>query len=136
MLSRTRLLQGLLILYFLGSLVVAVDLLFGYVGHLADSTSEKLFAAAIISLGVGALIAATDPLAHRVIVQVLILFTTLASLALLRRIVLIHERDELVWLALPLTAAAAVLLCIFYPRTGRSRGSAQPEQRRYDKDHI
>ena len=76
--SRTRVAQGLLILYFVGSIAAALPLLFslGRAGDLVNTTSGKILGAALLSLGVGALVAARDPWRNRVMIQVLILFTT------------------------------------------------------------
>ena len=110
--------QGLLILYFLGSIAAALPLLFsfGRAGDLVNTTSGKVLGAALLSLGVGALVAARDPWRNRVMIQVLILFTTLSTLAIVYRLVAEHHHHDVSWFLLPVSVAAPVLFAIFYPR--------------------
>jgi hypothetical protein len=116
--SRTRVAQGLLILYFVGSIAVALPLLFsfGRAGDLVNTTSGKVLGAALLSLGVGALVAARDPWRNRVMIQVLIIFTTLSTLAIVYRLIVERHHHDVSWFLLPVAAAAPVLLAIFYPR--------------------
>ncbi len=110
----------LLILYALGSLAVVVPLLLDLpgTGELAGTTSGKILAAAIFSLGYGAAMAARDPRRHRLVIQMLIAFTALATLAIFTRILFHNEpyRVDPAWIVLPFAAAAPVLLAVFYPR--------------------
>ncbi len=113
----------LLILYAVGSLAIVVPLLLDSpgAGELAGTTSGKILAAAIFALGYGAAMAARDPRRHRLVIQVLIAFTALATLAILTR-VLFHDepyRVDPAWVVLPFAAAAPVLLAVFYPRAPR-----------------
>ena len=64
--------QILLVLYFLGSVAIAVPLLssLGHAGNLAGTTSGKILAAALIAMGIGALGAARDPWRQRLMIQV------------------------------------------------------------------
>jgi predicted Abi (CAAX) family protease len=87
-------------------------------GELAGTTSGKILAAAILALGFGAAMAARDPWRNRLMIQVLIAFTALATLAILIR-VLFHDEPYSVdpaWMVLPFAAALPVLFVIFYPR--------------------
>ena len=109
-----------LLLYALGSVAVAVPLVLDLTGagELAGTTSGKILAAAVFSLGFGAAMAARDPWRNRVMIQVLIAFTALAALAILSRL-LFHTEPYSVdpaWLVLPLAVVATVLLALFYPR--------------------
>ena len=112
--------RTLLVLYALGSLAVVMPLLLDLpgAGELAGTTSGKILAAAIFSLGYGAAMAARDPWRHRLVIQVLIAFTALATLAILTRILFHDEpyRVDPAWFVLPFAAAAPVLLAVFYPR--------------------
>ncbi len=113
----------LLVLYALGSLAVVVPLLLDLpgAGELAGTTSGKILAAAIFSLGFGAAMAARDPWRHRLMIQVLIAFTALATLAIITRVLFHHEPYAVdpAWIVLPFAAAAPVLLAVFYPRAPR-----------------
>jgi hypothetical protein len=111
----------LLVVYAAGSAAVVVPLLLDApgAGELAGTTSGKILAAAILALGFGAALAARDPWRNRVVIQVLIAFTALASLAILTRL-LFHEEPydvDPAWMVLPFAAAAPVLLAVFYPRS-------------------
>jgi hypothetical protein len=81
-------LRVLLALYFVASLAVAVPVALGIgrAGELAGTTSGKILAAAIVALGVGALLAAADPRRHRAVIVILIVFKVLSSLAILSRL--------------------------------------------------
>jgi hypothetical protein len=120
---RTVALRALLLLYALGSVVVAVPLVLDLTGagELAGTTSGKILAAAVFSLGFGAAMAARDPWRNRLMIQVLIAFTTLATIAVLSRLLFHNEpyRIDPAWMVLPLAAAAPVLLTVFYPRAPR-----------------
>ena len=110
----------LLVLYALGSVAVVIPLLLDLpgAGELAGTTSGMILAAAIFALGFGAAVAARDPWRNRVVVQVLIAFTALATLAILIR-VLFHDEPYSIdpaWMILPFAAALPVLFAVFYPR--------------------
>lgn len=117
---RTIILRVLLILYALGSVVIVIALLLHVsgAGELAGTTSGKILAAALGALGFGAAMAARDPWRSRLMIQVLMAFTAMAALAILTR-PLFHDEPydvDPAWLVLPFTAAAPVLLAVFYPR--------------------
>jgi Ca2+/H+ antiporter len=97
---------------------VAIPLAFalGRAGDLAGTTSGKVLAGALLALGFGALRAARDPWRHRLVVQMLIVFTTLATLAIVYRLVFEDYVRDPAWLVLPFALAAAILLALFYPR--------------------
>ena len=120
---RTVALRVLLLLYALGSVVVAVPLVLDLTGagELAGTTSGKILAAAVFSLGFGAAMAARDPWRNRLMIQVLIAFTTLAAIAILSRVLFHNEpyRIDPAWAVLPFAAAAPVLLAVFYPHAPR-----------------
>jgi hypothetical protein len=105
-------------LYALGCVFVAIPLAFaiGMSGDLGGTTSGKVLAGALVVLAYGAARAAADPWRHRVIVQMLVLFAALASVAVLYR--LVFEGHAIVPAALVLAAsiAATVLLVVFFPR--------------------
>jgi hypothetical protein len=125
--QRNKAARVLLVLYALGSLAVVVPLLLGLpgTGELAGTTSGKILAAAVLSLGFGAAMASRDPWGNRVIVQVLIAFTALAAMAILIR-VLFHEEPYSVdpaWMVLPFAAVMPVLFWVFYPQAPADCGS-------------
>ena len=108
----------LLVLYALGSVAVAIPLLFAfsYAGDLADTTSGKILAAALLAMALGALAAARDPWQNRVMILVVIAFTTLAALAIAYRLAFREHQSDPAWMILPLAIAAPVLFAVFYPR--------------------
>lgn len=119
--ARNTVTRVLLVLYALGSFAVVVPLLLDLsgAGELAGTTSGKILAAAVFSLGLGAALAARDPWRNRIVVQMLMAFTTLAALAILWRL-LFHEEVydvDPAWMVLPVACVAPVLLAVFYPRS-------------------
>ena len=52
-------------------------------------------------------------------IQVLIVFTALATIAILTRLLFHNEQYDVdpAWIVLPFAGAASVLLVVFYPRT-------------------
>jgi hypothetical protein len=124
---RLTTMRVLLLLYFVASLVVAFPaaLGIGRAGELAGTTSGKILAAAIVALGVGALLAAVDPRQHRAVILVLIVFTTLAAIAVLSRLIGDEHRDDPAAVLLPFVAAWPLLLAIFYPRRGDGGDAAE-----------
>jgi hypothetical protein len=121
---RTTVVRVVLLLYALGSVVVAVPLVLDLTGagELAGTTSGKILAAAVFSLGFGAAMAARDPWRNRLMIQVLIGFTALAALAILSRLLFHNEPYSIdpAWMVLPFAIAAPVLLGVFYPRAPRA----------------
>ncbi len=119
--ARNTVTRVLLVLYALGSFAVVVPLLLDLpgAGELAGTTSGKILAAAVFSLGLGAALAARDPWRNRIVVQMLMAFTTLAALAILWRLLFHEEAYDVdpAWMVLPVACAAPVLLAVFYPRS-------------------
>jgi peptidoglycan/LPS O-acetylase OafA/YrhL len=115
---RNRVAQALLIVYFLGSVAVALPLLFaiGRAGELVDTTSGKILAAAVLSLGIGALLAVREPWRNRIMIQVLVLFTGMATLAIVYRLVFENHADDPARFLLVPAVVAPVLFLVFYPR--------------------
>jgi hypothetical protein len=112
-----RVARVLLVLYAVGSIAVAVPLLvYGHAGDLAETTSGRVLAAALIALAVGALGAARDPWAHRLVIKILIVFTSLAALAIAYRLAAGNHQNDPAWALLPIAVAAPVLFAVFYPR--------------------
>ena len=118
MVDRHRVVQILLVLYAIGSVAIAVPLLLalGHAGDLAETTSGKILAAALLAMGFGALAAARDPWRDRLMIQVVMVFTTLAALAIVYRLVFEDHSADPAWILLLLAVAAPVLLALFYPR--------------------
>jgi peptidoglycan/LPS O-acetylase OafA/YrhL len=116
--DRNGIARILLIIYAVGSVAVAIPLLFAFTnaGDLADTTSGKILAAALLAMAVGALLAARDPWRNRVLIQVVIVFTSLSGLAIVYRLALQEHVDDPAWLALPFAITTPVLLALFYPR--------------------
>jgi peptidoglycan/LPS O-acetylase OafA/YrhL len=116
--ARNRIAQLLLVLYAVGSVVVAIPLLFAFAhaGDLADTTSGKILAAALLAIAFGALVAARDPWQNRVLILVVIAFTSLSAVAIAYRLLLEEHQSDPAWMVLPLAIAAPVLFAAFYPR--------------------
>jgi len=124
----------LLVLFFAGSVAVAVPLVF-YVsdaGNLSGTTSGKVLAAALVAMGIGALEAARDPWRHRLMIRVLIVFTALAALAVVYRLAAESHAHDRAWLLLPLAIAAPALLVWFYPRREPAVTDALSKEDRHD----
>jgi hypothetical protein len=108
--------RALLVIYVAGTGVIALPLVLNLAGDLSNTTSGKVLAAAVIALGAGAALAVRDPWANRRMIQVLIVFTGLATLAILYRLAFEHHSPDLAWFVLPFSVAAPVLFVVFYPR--------------------
>lgn len=108
----------LLVVYAIGTVVIAIPLAFalGSTGDLADTTSGKVLAAALLALGLGALRASRDPWRDRLMIQVLIVFTALSALAIAYRVAFEHHPVFPAAILLLLAVASPVLLAVFYPR--------------------
>lgn len=108
----------LLLLYAVGSIAVAVPLTFAFAhaGELADTTSGKILAAALLALALGALVAARDPWQNRVMILVVIAFTAFSALAIAYRLAFGGHVEDPAWMVLPFAVAAPVLFALFYPR--------------------
>ena len=115
---RNTVAQILLVLYAIGSVAVTIPLLFalGHAGDLADTTSGKILAAALLAMGFGALAAARDPWRNRLMIKVVMAFTALSSLAIVYRLAFEDHSADPAWILLPLALAAPVLFALFYPR--------------------
>jgi len=116
--DRIRVARTLLIVYAIGSVAVAIPLLlgFGNAGDLADTTSGKILAAALLAMGLGALVASRDPWRDRLMIKVIIAFTTLSAVAIAYRLTLEDHSAFPTLILLPLAVAAPILFALFYPR--------------------
>lgn len=133
MIDRIRATRLLILVYVLGSLVGVVLIASGRIGnieaiHLAGTTSGKILGlASLLSLAYGAVRAAQDPCRNAVLIQVLIVFTSLAALALLYRLFGEgHAHDVITWLLLVPAIGVPVLFVIFYPAKPTSAGNERP----------
>ena len=118
MTDRLKAIRILLVVYFVGSIAIAIPLVLfvRHAGNLSGTTSGKVLAAALVAMGVGALGAARDPQGERLMIRVLIVFTTLAALAIIYRLVAERHPHDPAWILLPFAIAAPALLAYFYPR--------------------
>jgi len=116
-----------LIVHFVTAMVVGIPCLF-FVGVAAgwihwlwfDYSLVKVLGAALIALGIGSLLAARDPLRHRIMVQTEIVFTGLAALALAYRLIMQSSTTPHVgWVFLVVLATFFVAFCLFYPTDQR-----------------
>ena len=121
--TRNTVARILLILYALGSLAIALNLLLSGPGSgdIAWSTSGKILAAATFALGFGAAMASRDPWQNRLVIQILIVFMACTTLAIVYRMLTHGEDDpgESTWIVLAAAAAAPALFAVFYPRPPR-----------------
>lgn len=118
MVDRLKAIRLVLVLYFLGSIAIAIPLVFfvRHAGSLSGTTSGKVLAAALVAMGIGALGAARDPWRQRLMIQVLIVFTALAALAIGYRVVAERHSHDPARFLLPIAIAAPIVLACFYPR--------------------
>ena len=122
--SRVKLCRWLLLVHFVVALVAAVPLLF-FLGRAADWvnwgthqdwTSLKVLGAAILALGVGSLLAYRDPVRYRIMVQTEILFTFVAALGLLYRLLFKgNGTPDFAWVVFGVLAAFCVGFSVLYP---------------------
>ena len=115
---RDRITRLLLVVYAAGSVAVAIPLLFAFAhaGDLADTTSGKILAAALLAMAFGALVAARDPWQNRVLILVVIAFTAMSAVAIAYRILFEEHPEDPAWIVLPFAVAAPLLFALFYPR--------------------
>jgi len=116
--ARDAVTRLLLVAYAIGTVVIAIPLAFalGSAGDLADTTSGKVLAAALLAMGFGALRASREPWRDRLMVQVLIVFTGLSALAIAYRLVFEDHPLLPAGFLLVLAIASPILLVAFYPR--------------------
>ena len=120
MLYNPRFTKIVLVLYGLGSIAMAIPLLsYGHAGELAETTSGRILAAALVAMGLGAFGAARDPWGNRLLIKVLIAFTGLSALAVAYRLAAGQHENDPAWLVMPFAVAAPILLAVFYPRPPR-----------------
>jgi hypothetical protein len=82
-----------------------------------DPVSFKLLGAAFAALGIGSLLAARDPLRHRVIVQTEIVYTAASAVVLLYRGLRFPDMTfDALWVGFAVFAAFCALFCLTYPR--------------------
>jgi ABC-type sulfate transport system permease subunit len=108
----------LLVVYAVGSVVIAVPLLFafGHAGDLADTTSGKILAAALLAIGFGALGASRDPWRNRLVINLVMVFAALSSLAIAYRLAFEDHSVFPTLILLPFAVAVPILFALFYPR--------------------
>lgn len=125
--ARNSACRWILIVHFVAAWVFAIPLLF-FAGKVADwvnwawldPTMTKLMGAALFALGVGSLLAARDPLRHRVIVQTEIVFTFVGALTMLyRKVWGAGYTPNFAWVVFGVLAAFFVLFSLAYPKADR-----------------
>lgn len=85
-----------------------------------DPTMAKMLGAALLALAVGSLLAARDPLRHRVIVQMEIVYTALSAAVLAYRLLRFPAlTPDIAWVWLALFALFCLLFSVTYPRAAR-----------------
>jgi predicted anti-sigma-YlaC factor YlaD len=121
--SRRQALICVELVYAALSLAAAVALILGLgpVANATNQTSVRILGAALLSLAVGALAAARDPVGNRVMLPVEITFTTLSALALVWKLVVDHGGDRTLVLLAPLVVCVVLLLAL--------SPAARPEER-------
>src|SRR5664279_5119853 len=82
-------------------------------------TSGKVLAAALLALGIGALVATTDPHRHRLMITVAILFALFAAAAIVYRLHWEHHLHDPAKYLLFLVVGYPLLALVFYPFGGR-----------------
>ncbi len=85
-----------------------------------DATMAKMLGAALLALAVGSLLAARDPLRHRVVVQTEIVYTGASVAVLLYRLLRFPEfTPDVAWAWFAAFAVFFVLFSVSYPRAAR-----------------
>lgn len=109
--------SGLLLgLYGLASFAAAAALLLGIVPRAEiHMTSGKVLAGALVSLGIGAFLAAMDPHRHRIMIVVAILFSLSCAAAIGYRLRFEDHIDDPTRYLLPFVLAYSALAAIFFP---------------------
>ena len=107
----------LLVVYAAGSVALAAPLLvYGRAGDLAETTSGRILAAALLAMAGAGLGAVRDPVRNRLVVAMLIGFSAMAAVAITFRLAMGQHEGDPAWLLLPAAVAAPVLLAVFFPR--------------------
>ena len=120
--TRNTVTRVLLVLFAIGSLGLAGVIAFGAgpisgrADYLAGTTSGKIVAGALLAMAYGAVRAARDPWRERLVVQMVMVFGALMSLAVAHRLWADRHPHDPAWLVLPVAIAVPVLLAVFYPR--------------------
>ena len=121
-----------LLLFFICSAVLAVPMLFfasratrSLRWYPFDPLSTKMLGAALAALGVGALLAMRDPLRHRVIVQIDIVYTAMTTVVLIYREARFNSMTpNVVWFILGFAILLLVLLSVTYPAAEAAKPAA------------
>lgn len=121
---KTKLLTLVLYAYAAVSLLVSVPLMLwlGPAASVKNSTSVRLLGAALFSLSIGAMIASRDPTRNKGLLAVEVVFTALATLALVNRHFVYHSLGQRAWLILPAMLVCLVLLLVLFPWGNRPSG--------------
>jgi hypothetical protein len=126
--SKRQALIHIELVYATASLVAAVALIFalGPVAEATNQTSVRILGAALLSLGIGALAVARDPVGNRVMLWVEISFTSLSVLALMWKLAVDHNGNDRALLLLPPLVVCVVLLVALSPATRPEERHKQP----------
>lgn len=129
--TRDRIIRILLLAYAAGSVVVALPLLlYGRAGDLAETTSGRILAAALLAMAGAAAAAARNPWHNRLVVKMLIAFSIMSAGAISYRVLAGHHMDDPARFILPVAVAAPILLAVFFPRPSGERDPDEaPAQR-------
>ena len=116
--DRNTMTRVLLVIYAVGSVAIAIPIAFALTGagELASTTSGRILAGALLALGIGAVLAIRDPWQNRLVITVIMIFTSLATLSIVYRIAFDHNAHDPAWVVLPFAVAAPILFAVFYPR--------------------
>jgi len=117
---RRKLLALVLYVFAAVGLLVSVPLmlLLGPAADVDNGTSARLLGAALFSLGAGAVAAARDPVRNKSLLVVEVVFTALATLVLVLKVIIHHSHagfDERVYWVLAPTLVGLVLLLVTFP---------------------
>ncbi|HQF52875.1 MAG TPA: hypothetical protein PLE63_08070 [Thermoleophilia bacterium] len=120
----------LLAVYATSSVGIAAVLALGLpgTGDLSGTTSGHILSAAILALAFGAARAVRDPWESRVVVQVIIAFTAMATVMIAAHAVAhSHGGPDRAWVLVPLSLACPLLFAVFYPTpSGDGAGEEEP----------
>lgn len=102
---------------------IALTFSLGPVSHATNQTTARIVGAALLAMAVGAVAAARDPEGNRTMLRVEIVFTVLAALDLVRKLVADEGGQGRTWALLIGLIAGSVVLAWLYPAAKERQGS-------------
>lgn len=100
-----------------------------------DPTMAKMMGAALLALAVGSFLATRDPLKFRVVIQMEIVYTAAAAVALLYRLLRYPDATPgFAWVVFALFVVFCLLFGVTYPSAAKSGSAAAPAAKESPSD--